>query len=114
MTRALTAVCAVLCLAGAAAVHAAGERWAPAPPVDAVHPSSSPGTTRSIGAPGIGLHTPYDVHLRLAEQPSARCVPNVLQAVYVKHPERFVRKPPEPPKLPAAAWINQAGGRTAH
>ncbi|WP_351237679.1 type I-E CRISPR-associated protein Cas7/Cse4/CasC, partial [Streptomyces sp. NPDC002133] len=26
---------------------------------------------------------------------------------YAKHPERFVRKPPEPPKVPAAAWINK-------
>jgi len=28
-------------------------------------------------------------------------------AAYAEHPERFVRKPPEPPKLPTAAWINQ-------
>lgn len=31
----------------------------------------------------------------------------VLTAAYVAHPERFVRKPPEPPALPAAAWINR-------
>ena len=23
------------------------------------------------------------------------------------HPERFVRKPPEPPKLPSGSWINK-------
>ena len=25
---------------------------------------------------------------------------------YAAHPERFVRKHPEPPKLPTAVWIN--------
>ncbi|MET7931841.1 IS3 family transposase [Streptomyces sp. NPDC005349] len=55
---------------------------------------------------GIGLHTPYDVHFGLAEQ-LREMRADVLQAVYAKHPERFVRKPPEPPKVPAAAWINK-------
>ena len=31
----------------------------------------------------------------------------VLTAAYAAHPERFVRKPPQPPALPAVAWINQ-------
>jgi putative transposase len=31
----------------------------------------------------------------------------VLAAAYAAHPERFVRQAPQPPKLPAAAWINQ-------
>jgi len=31
----------------------------------------------------------------------------VLDAAYATHPERFVRKPPTPPKLPQAAWINK-------
>jgi hypothetical protein len=30
----------------------------------------------------------------------------VLNAAYQAHPERFVRKPPAPPAIPAAAWIN--------
>jgi len=30
-----------------------------------------------------------------------------LNGAYDLHPERFVRKPPEPPKLPTVAWINQ-------
>ncbi len=30
----------------------------------------------------------------------------VLTAAYREHPERFVRKPPAPPALPATAWIN--------
>ena len=29
-----------------------------------------------------------------------------LTAAYAAHPERFVRKPPEPPEIPSAAWIN--------
>ena len=57
---------------------------------------------------GIGLHTPYDVHFGLAEQ-LREMRADVLQAVYAKHPERFVRKPPEPPKVPAAG--SKAGTR---
>jgi hypothetical protein len=30
----------------------------------------------------------------------------VLSAAYATHSERFVRKPPQPPTLPHAAWIN--------
>jgi len=45
------------------------------------------------------------VHYGRAEQiRQARGV--VLDAAYSAHPERFVRKPPEPPKLPDASWIN--------
>ena len=31
----------------------------------------------------------------------------VLDAAYERYPERFVRKPPVPPELPSAAWINK-------
>ncbi|VAZ85853.1 hypothetical protein LAUMK42_04691 [Mycobacterium persicum] len=31
----------------------------------------------------------------------------VLNAAYDAHPERFVSKPPEPPKLPSGSWINK-------
>jgi putative transposase len=31
----------------------------------------------------------------------------VLKAAYARHPDRFVRKPPAPPELPTAAWINK-------
>jgi putative transposase len=55
---------------------------------------------------GLGLHTATDVHHGQAgavrEQRAA-----VLTAAYDTHPERFVRKPPVPPKLPAASWINK-------
>lgn len=55
---------------------------------------------------GIGFHTPADVHYGRAETiREKRGI--VLSAAYDLHPERFVRKPPDPPALPTAAWINQ-------
>jgi hypothetical protein len=30
----------------------------------------------------------------------------VLSAAHAAHPERFVSKPPEPPKIPTNSWIN--------
>ena len=54
---------------------------------------------------GIGLLTPEMVHRGRGEQVrAARQV--VLTDAYAAHPERFVRKRPEPPKLPTAVWIN--------
>lgn len=32
---------------------------------------------------------------------------HVLDAAYLAIPERFVQKPPVPPQLPEAAWINK-------
>lgn len=55
---------------------------------------------------GIGFHTPADVHYGRAEAVRARRG-EVLAAAYAAHPERFVRKPPQPPALPAVAWINE-------
>ena len=55
---------------------------------------------------GIGFHTPADVHYGRAEAVrEKRAV--VLHDAYVTHPERFVRKPPQPPALPTAVWINE-------
>jgi putative transposase len=55
---------------------------------------------------GIGLMTPATVHHGLAEQThAARC--DVLNAAYAATPERFVRRPPQPPALPTGAWINK-------
>jgi putative transposase len=55
---------------------------------------------------GLGLHTPADVHHgRAGAVRAARAT--VLAAACATHPERFVSKPPAPPKLPAAAWINR-------
>ena len=55
---------------------------------------------------GIGFHTPADVHYGRAEQVRAERA-LVLDAAYAAHPERFVSKPPTPPELPTAAWINK-------
>jgi putative transposase len=55
---------------------------------------------------GIGLMTPSAVHHGHAKQlHAARGL--VLDAAYERHPQRFVRRPPAPPKLPTAAWINK-------
>jgi putative transposase len=55
---------------------------------------------------GIGLLTPADVHYgRAAQIITARAA--VLEGAYAAHPERFVGKPPIPPRLPEAVWINK-------
>jgi putative transposase len=55
---------------------------------------------------GLGLHTAADVHHDRADAVrEQRAV--VLTAAYDAHPERFVRKPPAPPKPPVVAWINK-------
>jgi putative transposase len=54
---------------------------------------------------GIGLLTPAVVHAgRAAEVTAARAV--TLTRAYEAHPERFVRRPPTPPEVPTAVWIN--------
>ncbi|MGH8988798.1 MAG: IS3-like element IS1141 family transposase, partial [Acidimicrobiales bacterium] len=55
---------------------------------------------------GIGLHVPADVHYGRTES-LRRQRALVLDATYAEHPERFVREPPAPPRLPAVAWINE-------
>ena len=50
---------------------------------------------------GIGMHTPADVHYGRAEAVREKRA-EVLTGAYAAHPERFVRKPPEPPALPTA------------
>lgn len=55
---------------------------------------------------GIGWHHPIDLHYGRADAVrDART--EVLATAYARHPERFVRKHPEPPALPIAAWINK-------
>ena len=54
---------------------------------------------------GIGLHTPADVHLGRAQHVRAQRQ-LVLDAAYAAHPQRF-RHPPNAPRIPQAAWINQ-------
>jgi putative transposase len=55
---------------------------------------------------GLGLHTPADVHYGLAHAIRDKRA-SVLDAAYAKHPERFTRKPPQPPKIPKVSWINR-------
>ena len=55
---------------------------------------------------GIGYHTPADVHHGRADTMRAHRA-QVLDAAHAAHPERFINKPPKPPKLPTVAWINQ-------
>ena len=55
---------------------------------------------------GVGFHTPADVHHGRAELVRARRA-EVLTAAYATHPERFVRKPPQPPRLSEQVWINK-------
>jgi putative transposase len=55
---------------------------------------------------GIGLMTPTAVHHGQAKALHAERQ-RVLQAAYAATPERFVRRPPQPPELPTAVWINK-------
>ena len=50
--------------------------------------------------------TPAAVHHGRAEQIHAERA-RVLDLAYARTPERFVKRPPRPPALPAAAWINK-------
>ena len=55
---------------------------------------------------GIGLLTPAMVHVGEAQTVLAhRQV--VLDAAYLAHPNRFVRRPPKPLRLPSEVWINK-------
>jgi len=54
---------------------------------------------------GIGLMTPDQVHYGQADAVH-KVRQQVLDIAFRKNPERFVRKPPEPPAKPTAAWIN--------
>jgi putative transposase len=55
---------------------------------------------------GLGLHTAADIHHGRAQAIQAARA-DVLTAAYAAHPERFVRQPPAPPRLPAVSWINR-------
>ena len=55
---------------------------------------------------GLGLHTPADVHYGTAQAVRDKRA-GVLTAAFENHPERFVHRPPRPPALPAASWINK-------
>ncbi len=61
---------------------------------------------------GIGLMTPNQVHYGQADQIYA-ARQTILDSAFAKHPERFVKKPPQPPPKPIAVWINQPNKKTA-
>ena len=50
--------------------------------------------------------TPATVHYGRADTVHADRA-RVLQAAYATTPDRFVRRPPTPPAVPTAAWINK-------
>jgi putative transposase len=54
---------------------------------------------------GLGLLTPEVVHSQRAGQ-VRDLRQHTLNIAYAAHPERFVRKPPQPPALPTEVWIN--------
>jgi putative transposase len=54
---------------------------------------------------GIGLHTPASVHHGTAGE-VRQLRAEVLDAAHARHPDRF-RRPPQPPALPDAVWINR-------
>ena len=55
---------------------------------------------------GLGRMTPAAVHHGQAA-PILAHRQVVLDAAFRAHPERFVRRPPRPPKLPSQVWINK-------
>ncbi len=54
---------------------------------------------------GLGLHVPADVHYGTAHAVRDKRA-GVLTTAFAAHPERFVRKPPQPPALPTGSAIN--------
>jgi putative transposase len=59
---------------------------------------------------GLGLMTPDQVHYGQVDSiHAARQV--TLNAAFAAHPDRFVKKPPTPPKKPTAVWINPPQAR---
>lgn len=54
---------------------------------------------------GIGLMTPNQVHYGMANAIHA-ARQNTLNTAFKRNPQRFVRKEPQPPAMPIAAWIN--------
>jgi len=55
---------------------------------------------------GIGLLTPATLHFGLADQAQQQRQ-TVLTAAYQQHPERFVRRHPQPFAVPKEVWINK-------
>ena len=72
---------------------------------------SGPDVVRATGVEFLGVAESTDVqHVATIHHGQADAVlaarEAVLDAAYAGHPERFVRKPPRPLKLPIEVWIN--------
>lgn len=61
---------------------------------------------------GIGMMTPESVHYGHAPHIQA-ARQQTLATAYARHPERFVRRKPSPPKMQEAAWINPPKEKSA-
>jgi len=59
----------------------------------------------------LGLMTPRVVHYGLADEVTRRRE-TALLAAYERHPERFVKGAPKPPRLPDQVWINPPSAST--
>jgi len=62
---------------------------------------------------GIALHTPASVHFGAASDVRDQRR-TMLHAAYQANPARFGHRRPEPPRLPAAAWIKPAQQGSPH
>ncbi|MCA1674573.1 MAG: hypothetical protein LC799_21085, partial [Actinobacteria bacterium] len=62
--------------------------------------ASAPLRPRAASSSPPGSHYGRDAAVRARRA-------EVLTDAYAEHPERFVRKPPEPPALPAVVWISE-------
>lgn len=88
-------------------------KYAPAYPGRFADPEQARGYFRSFFVwyntrhrhSGLGLLTPEAVHHGRAEELQSERQA-VLNEAYTRHPERFVKGPPQAPKLPAEVWIN--------
>jgi hypothetical protein len=67
---------------------------------------SSATTTTNIATRASGCTPPASVHYGTADQVRDQRR-KALHAAYATNPARFGHRRPEPPRLPAAAWINQ-------
>ena len=59
---------------------------------------------------GIGLMTPNQVHYGQADQIHAQRQ-KTLDRAFDANPNRFVKKPPNPPQKPTVVWINPPNGK---
>ena len=83
--------------------------------LDRARPRVLPAVLRLVQPPPSPLRDRPDDPRGGPPRPGARQLhaarQRVLDAAYAATPERFVRRPPTPPELPTAAWINKPDTR---